>query len=166
MKGNLQNFWQRRGHRFGLDMIVIGVCFGLYYLGFFGSVAGPLHPAQIGDNLVRWGVTKAHLLIFFICLALAAICWNWLFNLACYLQGRRLTCNQNGPDGVCCNAPAVRIRSIHKKTGAVVHLYRCSQGHRRNEAHFHPVKKGMAGHTIAAIAFIFCVIVWYVAYAK
>lgn len=166
MKGSFQQFFQRRLQRFGLDMVVIGVCFFLYYLGFFGGVAGPLNASRIGDRLARLGATTDHVLIFFIGLAIAAVSWNWIYNLIGHLCGWRLTCSQTDGDGACCSAPVKRTKSVSKKTGATVRRYVCTRGHRHFEAHFHPVKKGTAGHTLSAIALIFGIIVWYVAYLK
>jgi len=164
MKDNLQRYSRRRLQRFGLDMTVIGTCFILYYLGFFGGAAGPLSPSRIGDRLVRLGATTEHLLIFFIGLAVLAVSWNWIFNLVCYLCGWRLTCSRTEDDGGCCKAPVKRIKLDSKNYDAFQRRYACTVGHRRSEAHFHPMVKGTIGHTLWVIAVIFTVIVYYVAY--
>ena len=164
MNENFQRYPRRRLHRFGLDMTVMGACFLLYYLGFFGGTPGPLDPSGIGNSLARLGVTTEHVLIFFIGLAVLAVSWNWIFNLVSYLCGRRLTCSRTESDGVCCKSPVKRIKSSSKNNGASRYSYVCAAGHRRSEAHFHPVVKGTIGHTLWAIAAAFAVIVYYVAY--
>lgn len=162
MKENLQRYSRGRLHRFGLDMTVIGVCFFLYYLGFFGGTEGPLNSSRIGEKLARLGATTDHVLIFFIGLAILAVSWNWIYNIVSYQRGRRLTCSQTDEDGVCCCAPVKRTPSVSKKTGAAVTRYVCAVGHRRSEAHFHPLVKGTIGHTLWVISVIFAVIVFYV----
>jgi hypothetical protein len=48
---------------------------------------------------------------------------------------------------------------VLKKTGEKVSQYVCAEGHKRPEAHFHPVHKGTFSHTLWAVALIFCAIV-------
>lgn len=164
MNENFQQHPRRRLHRFGLEMTVMGACFLLYYLGFFGGTAGPLNPSRIGDRLARLGATADHVLIFFIGLAILAVCWNWIYNLVSYLGGRRLTCSRTDEDGVCCRAPVKRTQSISKRTGTTERRYVCALGHHRKEAHFHPVVKGTIGHTLWVISVIFAGIVFYVSF--
>lgn len=161
MNENFQRYPRRRLHRFGLDMTVIGVCFLLYYLGFFGGTPGPLDPSRIGDSLVRLGATTKHVMIFFIGLAVLAVSWNWIFNLVSYLCGRRLTCSLLDDAGACCGLPVKRTKTVSKKNGATVCRYVCARGHRKTEAHFHPLVKGTVGHTLWVTAVIFCFIVFY-----
>lgn len=71
---------QNRMKNFGLTMVVMGASFGLYYLGFFGGVEGPLQPGRIGERLAAMGFTGRHLLCLFLLLTLVAITWNWLYN--------------------------------------------------------------------------------------
>lgn len=145
-------------------MTVIGVCFFLYYLGFFGGAAGPLNPSRIGERLARLGATAEHVLIFFIGLAILAVSWNWICNLVFYLCGQRLTCSRTESGGGCCQAPVKRIKSCSKKDGTTARRYACAMGHTRAEAHFHPLRKGTIGHTLWVIAVIFAIIVYYVSY--
>ena len=42
----------------GLNMIVMAACFGLYELGFFGRVDGPLSMTNIGRSLSGIGFTS------------------------------------------------------------------------------------------------------------
>lgn len=154
---------QQRLFHFGITMIVMGVSFLLYYLGFFGRVEGPLNPAQLGEYLAASGMSKVHLIILVVVLVLLALSWNWIFNLAGFRLGKRLTCSRTEADGACCHAPVKRVKSISKKNRATVSRYVCTEGHKRPEADFHPVKKGTAGHTFCAILLIFGITVWYVA---
>ena len=164
MSENFQRHPRRRLHRFGLEMTVMGACFLVYYLGFFGGTAGPLDPSQIGDSLARLGATAEHVMIFFIGLAVLAVSWNWIFNLVSYLCGQRLTCSLTDDAGACCGSPVKRIDTVSKKTGAAVRRYVCARGHRRAEAHFHPLVKGTVGHTLWATAVAFCLILFYTTY--
>ena len=41
-----RSFLQQRLIRLCLSILVMVLCFPLYYLGFFGTVDGPLHPAM------------------------------------------------------------------------------------------------------------------------
>ena len=61
-------------------MVVMGISFGLYYLGFFGGVPGPLSPGRIGDALAGMGFSDRRLLILCLSLTAAALTWNWLYN--------------------------------------------------------------------------------------
>ena len=142
-------------------MIVMGFCFPLYYLGLFGTVDGPLNPAQLGAKFADMGVSKTHMLVFFLSFMNIAVTWNWIFNLMSIAIGSRLTCNKTDKEGTPCGAPVKRIKVVHKKTGSVTPLYVCSHGHKRPEAHFHPVKKGTFSHTLWVISLFFCIIVFY-----
>jgi uncharacterized protein YybS (DUF2232 family) len=53
---------------FGLTMVVMGISFILYYLGFFGSVDGPLTPAKLGATLSGLGVTQRHVIVILLSL--------------------------------------------------------------------------------------------------
>jgi hypothetical protein len=156
-------YGQQRLFHFGITMIVMGVSFLLYYLGFFGRVDGPLNPAQLGEHLAASGVSKDYFLILAAVLVLLALSWNWIFNRVGFRLGMRLTCSRIDADGACCHAPVKRMKSVSPKTGARVSRYVCTRGHKRPAAHFHPLKKGTVGHTLSAIALIFGIIVWYVA---
>jgi len=156
---NSRTFIQKRLIRFCLSMLVMVLCFPLYYLGLFGGVEGPLNPARIGESLAGMGVTRTYSAVFFITLLIIAVSWNWIFNLVSYLAGARLTCNKLDDEGKPCGARAERRKAVHKKTGERVSQYVCSEGHKRPEAHFHPVQKGTFSHTLWVMASIFCVIV-------
>ena len=154
-------FIRQRLTRFGLTMIVMGVCFPLYYLGLFGTVEGPLNPAKLGASLGGMGVSRFHILVFFLFLTIMAITWNWLYNLISLQIGLRFTCNKTNDNGSPCGAPVTRKKIIHKKSGIVALKYTCTHGHKRPEAHFHPVKKGTFSHTLWVISLLFCIIIFY-----
>ncbi|MCJ7594023.1 MAG: hypothetical protein MUO52_04530 [Desulfobacterales bacterium] len=158
---NSRSFVQKRMIRFCLSMLVMVICFPLYYLGLFGSVEGPLNPARIGDSLAGMGVTKTHAMSFFLSFLIISVTWNWIYNLVSHLSGSRLTCNRPDDGGKPCGAAAERRRVTHKKTGKVVPQYVCANGHKRPEAHFHPVHKGTFSHTLWILALTFCVIVFF-----
>jgi hypothetical protein len=155
---------RNRLYNFGLTMIVMGASFILYYLGLFGTVDGPLTPANMGATLSGLGVTQRHVIIVLLSLLICALSWNWIFNLTSAFIGARMTCKAMGKDddGVC-GAVVKRIRHVSKRSGQTVVGYICTHGHRRTEAHFHPVKKGPISNTacLACLAFVliavFCV---------
>jgi hypothetical protein len=142
-------------------MLVLVICFPLYYLGFFGSVDGPLNPGRIGNSLSGMGVTRTHSMVFFLSLLIMALTWNWIYNLVSYLRGGRLTCTKTDEEGKPCGAKAERIKVVHRKTGERVSQYVCALGHKRPEAHFHPVQKGTVSHTVWVMMLFFCVIVFF-----
>jgi len=158
---NGRNFIQKRLIRFCLSMLVMVLCFPLYYLGLFGSVDGPLNPWRIGDSLAGMGVTKTHSMVFFLSFLVIAVAWNWIYTLVSYLAGLRLTCNKADDAGNVCGARVERRKVVHKKTGLRVPQYVCSDGHKRPESHFHPVRKGTFSHTLWVTALAFCVIVFF-----
>jgi len=140
-------------------MLVMILCFPLYYLGLFGSVEGPLNPARIGASLAGMGVTKTHSLVFFLSFLIIAVSWNWIYNMVSLITGSRLTCNKLDEEGKPCGARVERRKVEQKKTGQKGVQYVCASGHKRPDAHFHPVQKGTFSHTVWVIALIFCVIV-------
>ena len=156
-----QKLLRQRLNRFGLSIIVMGICFPLYYLGFFGTVEGPLNPANLGMILNNIGVSKCHMFVFFLFLTIIAATWNWLYNFINLLIGLRFTCSKTNDNGTPCNAPVTRKKIINKKTGTAAPQYVCTNGHKRPEAHFHPVKKGAFSHTLWIISLIFCIIIFY-----
>lgn len=159
---NNRNFVQQRLIRFCLSMLVMIVCFPLYYLGLFGSVEGPLNPSRIGHFLAGMGVTQAHGMVFFLSLLIFAVSWNWIFNAVSYAMGSRLTCNHKmDADGNLCGARVKREKVLQKKTGHVTVRYACSEGHLRQDAHFHPVRKGAVSHTLWVSSLCFCIIVFF-----
>lgn len=66
----------------------MGISFGLYYLGLFGGVGGPLAPERIGSRLADLGFSGRHLLYFCLLLTAVAATWNWMYNAACRLLKR------------------------------------------------------------------------------
>jgi hypothetical protein len=158
---NSRNFLQRRMIRLFLTTLVMAVCFPLYYLGFFGTVDGPLNPGRIGESLSGIGVTRSHSMVFFLSCLILAVTWNWIYNMVSLLIGARLTCNKLDEEEKPCGARAERRKVEQKKTGQKVTEYVCANGHKRPDAHFHPVQKGTVSHTIWLMALAFCVIVFF-----
>ncbi|MBI5551375.1 MAG: hypothetical protein HY911_07690 [Desulfobacterales bacterium] len=148
-----RGFVQNRMQNFGWTMIVMGASFGLYYLGLFGTVEGPLRPERIGDQLAAVGFTNRHLLMGLLSLMGIAIVWNWIYNGICRLLGRRMTCacRAESADGFCA-APVRRERPGH---------YVCADGHARPDARFHPLAKGTVAHFMWMMFAIFSAIVYY-----
>jgi len=155
------SFIQKRLIRMFLSMMVMILCFPLYYLGLFGSVEGPLNPAKIGASLAGMGVTKTHSLVFFLSFLIIALSWNWIYNIVSLLTGARLTCNKVDDEGKPCGARVEKRKVEQKKTGQKVAQYVCTNGHKRPDAHFHPVQKGKFSHTVWVIAAVFCFIVFF-----
>jgi hypothetical protein len=158
---NKLSFVQKRLVRMSLSTVVMILCFPLYYLGLFGSVEGPLNPGRIGDSLAGMGVTKTHSFIFFLSFLIIAVSWNWIYNIVSLLLGSRLTCNKADEEGKPCGARVERRKVEQKKTGQKVAQYVCANGHKRPDAHFHPVQKGMASHTVWLVALTLCVVVFF-----
>ena len=159
---NSRTFVQQRLIRFCLSMLVMVVCFPLYYLGLFGSVEGPLNPARIGDTLAGMGVTQTHSMVLFLSFSIFAVSWNWIYNAVSLWMGSRLTCNRKtDEDGTACGAVVKREKAMHKKTGQVTMRYVCAKGHNRPDAHCHPVKKGTFSHTLWVTSLCFCIIVFF-----
>jgi len=157
-----RTFLQQRIIRSCLSMLVMVICIPFYYLGLFGTVDGPLHPARIGQALANMGVTQTHSVIFFLSFLIAAVSWNWIYNLVSLGIGARLTCERGiAADGTLCGAPVKRMRVVRKRTGQVVTEYVCSKGHRRPRAHFHPIKKGTVSHTVWVISLGFFLVVMF-----
>lgn len=75
-----RSYFQHRVRSFGLTLVIMGISFGLYYLGLFGGVEGPLQPVHIGDKLAAMGFSSRHLLCLFLLLTVVAVTWNWLYN--------------------------------------------------------------------------------------
>jgi len=155
-----QDFLRQRLTNFGLTMIVMGVCFPLYYLGFFGSVDGPLNPSQLGERLAAVGVSKAYMLVFSLSLFIITASWNWIYNLISFFMGWRLTCKKTTDDGAPCGTPVKRKKFTHKRNGVLVVGYLCEKGHKRPDAHFHPVKKGIPSHSLWVVTLVFCIVVF------
>jgi hypothetical protein len=149
-----------RLHRFGVMLLVMGASFGLYYLGFFGGIDGPLSPDRIGDLLAESGITRTRLFLFLLGLMAIAGLWNIVFNLVCRLLGARLTCRQPERDGSLCSASVRRIKKS-KAGDREGFKYRCEHGHVTSEAGFHRARKGVAGRTIWFTLVVFCAIFYF-----
>lgn len=158
------SYGQQRLWHFGLTMIVMGISFFLYYLGLFGRVDGPLNPSQLGEHLAALGVSKAHIMIIVVFLTLLSLTWNWIYNLASFLRGKRLTCSKIDTRGYVCGEPVGRITLTRRKNSKRIRRYLCGEGHKQAEAHFHAVKKGTVGHVVWMISVIFTFIVFYASY--
>ena len=157
-------YGQQRLVHFGITMIVMGVCFFLYYAGFFGGVDGPLNPAQVGEHLSASGVSKTHLIIMAAVLVLLSLSWNWIFNLICLGLGRRLTCSRVDEHGNICGAAVRRQAVPQKKNSRQTNGYVCAHGHTQSKAHFHPIQKGTIGHMLWVTSLILAVIVFCASY--
>ena len=153
-----RSFLQKRVIRFCLSMLVMVLCFPLYYAGLFGTVDGPLHPSAIGARLAGLGVTKTHFLLMFLSILIISLSWNWIFNLVSLAAGSRLTCTKKR-SGDFCGKPVKRTRVDDPKTGGKKVIYVCESGHEQEEAHFHPVKKGTISHCLWLLSLSFAAIV-------
>ena len=153
----MRRYFQRRLQGFATTMIVMGLSFLLYYLGFFGGVEGPLEAGRLGDQLASLGVGKSRLLMVFLSVLVISLAWNWIYNLYHRVMGGRLTCQRQleGEHRVC-GAKVVRIKIRDEKTGARVKRYVCQYGHQLRGAHFHPVRKGAWAHTIWVASALLC----------
>ncbi|MFZ7128237.1 MAG: hypothetical protein ACOWWM_18945 [Desulfobacterales bacterium] len=158
---NSRNFIQQRMIRFCVSLLVMIVCFPLYYAGLFGTVDGPLNPARIGARLAAMGVTHGHALGIFLTLMIVSVSWNWIFNAASMAAGHRLTCSKNLAGGRICGEPTRRVKEFRKVDGKQVTRYRCSKGHVAAAAHFHPVRKGTVSHMVWVLSVFFCVVVFF-----
>ncbi len=95
MKGNYMENSDKTGcsdntryqlKRFGYNMIALALSIALYYLGFFGSVEGPLNPSTIGQYLKSFGFSGNHLLFALFILFAFSVSWNWIYNSAVKLH--------------------------------------------------------------------------------
>ena len=102
-------FFRNRLQNFGLTLVVMGISFGLYYLGFFGGVPGPLSPERIGDALAGMGISDLHLLILCLSLTAVALTWNWLYNIIVKLSHGNVA-------GVGQQSPELHHRVVKKGT--------------------------------------------------
>ena len=152
-----------RLRNFGVSIIVMVVCFTLYYLGMFGGVEGPLEGKRLGETLLYYGLNQYHLLAVFLVLLAVAVSWNWIINYAARVRGTRLTCIRTSEeDGIqhVCGAEAKRIRQPGKN-GRTEIRYQCAKGHVLREARFHAVKKTAVTHTLWMIAATWCAMLVY-----
>jgi len=142
---------------FGLNMIVMAMSLSLYYLGFFGGVEGPLAMPNIGRALVGIGFTSVSFQAMLVIIFIIALTWNWVLNFATHLTGQRLTCTKGSPQEGFCGELVQRDRVPSGQGWA----YTCPHGHCRNDAHFHPIRKGKLANSllmaslVAALMFYF-----------
>jgi len=129
---------------FGLNMVVMAVSFGLYDLGFFGRVDGPLSMPNIGRFLADIGFTVSSFQAMLVILFVIALTWNWVLNLVAHLTGQRLTCTTGSPQEGFCGELVQRQRDVSGKDWT----YICPRGHCRNDAHFHPIRKGKLANSL------------------
>lgn len=157
------DFLQQRMVRMCLSMAVMVLCFPLYYLGFFGSVDGPLHPARIGDSLAGLGATRHHVAIILVFCLMVAVSWNWVYNWVSLRMGARLTCKRTiDADGNPCGGRVRREKILTRKKNPEAVRYVCVHGHRGRTAHFHPIRKGTVSHSLWVILLCFVIIVLFV----
>ncbi len=135
----------------GLNLAVIGVSFLLYYMGFFGTTEGPLSPDRIGETIAAAGVTRGGFLGLTVATALGLLCWNWIYNLGCFVLGRRLICTAMRPDGDPCGCSVSRA-PLFDGVSSRRKRYVCRHGHRCATARFLPVRKGLVANTLLAVA--------------
>ncbi len=67
--------------RFGWSMVSLAASVGLYFMGFFNSVQGPLNSDRMGTTLAQLGVTSTHLIAGAAVLFVLSVSWNWIYNL-------------------------------------------------------------------------------------
>jgi len=138
------SYAQRWKVGFGLNMVVMAVSFGLYDLGFFGRVDGPLSMPNIGRFLADIGFTVSSFQAMLVILFVIALTWNWVLNLVAHLTGQRLTCTTGSPQEGFCGELVQRQRDVSGKDWT----YICPRGHCRNDAHFHPIRKGTLANSL------------------
>jgi hypothetical protein len=151
------DYLRRRTRSMGVTMMVMGASFALYYLGFFGGVDGPLQPERIGMALAGRGMTRRHVLGMLLSFLVMAGTWNWLVNLAAMMTGDRMHCTGPGPDGTC-GVAVRRERRTSRRSDRPITTYLCPHGHRRPDAHFHPVQKGPVSHCLWVTALVFSLV--------
>jgi hypothetical protein len=138
------SYAQRWKVGFGLNMVVMAVSFGLYYLGFFGRVDGPLSMPNIGRALAEMGFTVNSFQAMLVILFIVSLTWNWVLNIIAHLTGQRLTCTKGSPQEGFCGELVQRRRDESGRSWT----YTCPQGHRRTDAHFHPIRKGKLANSL------------------
>lgn len=147
---NREAFNRQWVRRCSIQILVMVICFALYYLGLFGGVEGPLSGASLADLLVRLHVSGRDILFFFLGLTVLCLTWNWGYNLFCFVFGRRLTCNQPGKEGSGgrCGAPTLRRKGRDSRSGRTAYRFHCRAGHVRETADFRPLEKGIWGNML------------------
>jgi len=142
------SYVQRWKVGFGLNMVVMAVSFGLYYLGFFGRVDGPLSMPNIGRALSDMGFTVGSFQAMLVILFVIALTWNWVLNIIAHLTGQRLTCTKGSPQEGFCGELVQRRRDESAGSWAFI----CPRGHRRSDAHFHPFRKGKLANSLLMVS--------------
>jgi hypothetical protein len=67
--------------RLVVTLVSLGGSIWLYYLGFFGTLEGPLNPEKIGAAVAGSNIGPGHLLAGLFLIFLVSISWNWVYNL-------------------------------------------------------------------------------------
>ncbi len=67
--------------RMVVTLASLGGSIGLYYLGFFGTVEGPLNPEKISAAVAGSNIGSGHLLAGLFLIFLVSISWNWVYNM-------------------------------------------------------------------------------------
>lgn len=67
--------------RLVVTLASLGGSIGLYYLGFFGTLEGPLNPEKISAAVADSDIGPGHLLAGLFLIFLVSISWNWVYNL-------------------------------------------------------------------------------------
>jgi len=143
---------QRRLTGVGLNMIVMALSFMLYYLGFFGKVDGPLSMTNIGKALSGVGITSDGLQIILFVLFVISLTWNWVLNLVARRTGRNFSCTYGNKEKGPCGLLAQRSTDSKGRW-----IYTCPSGHRKPEAHFQPIKKGVFANSAMMVSLACCV---------
>ena len=110
------------------------------------------------------GVTQKHAMLLFLSFLIISVSWNWIYNLVSMLIGSRLSCSRASATGKARGERVSRRRVLDGKSGRKIFQYTCAKGHKRTEAHFHPMKKGTVSHSLWIISMAFCVIVFFMSY--
>ena len=104
-------------------------------------------------------MTRFHLAIALSGAFVCALTWNWVFNLICRAAGRRLTCAKTlNKSGRICGAAVKTVKLKGETSDRPVRQYVCQQGHKLSTAHFHPLEKGVVGHTVWLVTLAFFLI--------
>jgi len=141
----------------GLNMIVMAACFGLYELGFFGRVDGPLSMTNIGRSLSGIGLTSHGFQVLLVILFGLALTWNWALNVIAHLTGQRLTCTKGSPQEGFCGELVQRRR---EESGGDW-TYTCPSGHHRKDAHFHPIRKGKLANSVLMASMVAAIMYYF-----
>ena len=81
-------------------------------------------------------------------LFIIALTWNWVLNLIAHLTGQRLTCTKGSPQEGFCAELVQRDRDPSGQGWT----YTCPHGHCRNDANFHPIRKGKLANSLLMVS--------------